>query len=204
MQVLLPTRLPLPMYDEHFGEPSISYASISDLLSDSPELESPAMIHGWATGVLCAGFRPDHDRWVEQLYEFSKAEALQHWQVEPLLEIFDTSLQTLQSTDFAFQLLLPDEEENLFEDCLDAFSQWCQGFMHGFATLQQELSEEAEEILKDLTEISQIDCSSVESDENDGYFIELEEFVRMATMSLFMEYAPEASKQSEQEEPNVH
>lgn len=183
----------MPPYDDPDARPAMGYDSLRDMLSDCPEIESPALIHGWAAGTLATGLRPEPEAWVEQLYEYTKAEPLPYWQVESLLELFESTLLTLQSSEFTFQLFLPNEEECSFEDCLQAFSQWCQGFLHGFATVQESLTEEAKETLKDFTEISQIDCDSMESDENEGYFIELEEFARMAVMSLFMEYAPESS-----------
>ena len=108
------------------------------------------------------------------------------------------SAEQLETGDFDLELCLPDDELYGLAERTDSLAHWCQGFLHGFAAVQAELSEENQELLKDLTEISKLEMSEDElgadEEENEGYYMELSEFVRMAAVSLFLDCSKAADK----------
>jgi len=160
----------------------------------------PAEIHGLGCGVLAAGFRPDADALLQHINAYVGDEMAVN---ETIIDYFRESLRTLESDEFEFQLCLPDDDLYGLTERAESLSAWCQGFLHGFAAVQNSLSEEARELLRDLTEISQLDAASLESsdsaseEENEGYYTELTEFVRLAVSSLFMDNNPRESDEQE-------
>lgn len=152
----------------------------------------PAEIHGLGCGILASGFRPETITLFQQISAYIGDELNCN---ELILEFFHNSLKALESDDFEFQLCLPDDEIYALPERAESLSAWCLGFLHGFAAVQNPLSTEARELLRDLTEISQLDATSLdneglsraEEDENEGHYAELTEFVRLAVVSLFMD-----------------
>ncbi|MEO8809222.1 MAG: UPF0149 family protein [Rhodanobacter sp.] len=96
----------------------------------------------------------------------------------------------LADPEFGFELLLPEDDRPLAERA-EAMVDWCRGFLGGFGlagpTAHAPLSDEAQEVLRDLGTVagSSFDFGN-ESDDEDA-LIEVHEFVRMAAMLLFTE-----------------
>jgi uncharacterized protein YgfB (UPF0149 family) len=152
----------------------------------------PAEIHGLGCGILAAGFRPGSTNLFQQISAYIGEEFAHN---ESITEFFQDSLKTMESEDFEFQLCLPDDNLYTLPERAESLSAWCLGFLHGFAAVQIPLSPESSELLRDLTEISQLDAISLdneglggaEEDENESHYTELTEFVRLAVVSLFMD-----------------
>ncbi len=169
-----------------------------ELAIDKSLLIHPAEIHGLGCGVLVAGFRPEAAVLLQQIHAYAGDEIAIS---EVILGYFQNSLKALESDDFEFQLCLPDDDQYTLTERAESLSAWCQGFLHGFAAVQNPLSDEAKELLRDLTEISQLDSASLEgsdlssdeAEENEGYYTELTEFVRLAVASLFMDNNQQAA-----------
>ena len=93
-----------------------------------------------------------------------------------------TRMRALRGDEMEFQLLLPDDDAVLMERAL-ALSQWCQGFLYGFGTggavPREQLSAEVEEVLRDLTHISQAAVETgAEAEEEEQAYAEIVEYVR--------------------------
>jgi len=152
----------------------------------------PAEIHGLGCGILASGFRLETASLFRQISAYIGEEMASN---ELIMDFFRDSLNALESDDFEFQLCLPDDDDYTLVERAESLSAWCQGFLHGYAAVQNSLSDEARELLRDLTEISQLDSSSLDTqdstesdeDENERHYAELTEFVRLATVSLFMD-----------------
>jgi len=82
-------------------------------------------------------------------------------------ELFELSREQLENEDLGFELLLPDETDDLDLRLL-ALSIWCQGFLYGFGVTdrfdESTLDEEARECLSDLLEISKLSHDEEDSD----------------------------------------
>ncbi|PWK81870.1 UPF0149 family protein [Fulvimonas soli] len=96
----------------------------------------------------------------------------------------------LADPELGFEPLLPADDRPLDERA-DALVEWCRGFLGGFglagAPAHAKLSEEAQEILRDLGTIAAAELDFGDAAEDEDALIEVHEFVRMGAMLLFAE-----------------
>lgn len=123
-----------------------------------------------------------------------------------LLSLRRDSLQQLLQAHIEFELMLPDDDHPLSER-VAALAQWCGGFLYGLATWQEldirRLSDDAQEVLRDLTELSKAGFepesgTAAEADERD--YAELVEYVRVGAQLLFLELRQAISASSQTQE----
>lgn len=164
------------------------YALIRQLLTTAaPEL-SPANLHGAVTGYLCSGATLDIDVF-NDLFETELPGV-----VRQLLErLGNTARDELAQTDYVFQPLLPADEASLGER-LAALGQWCDcfniGFSAGYMQPQTPLSVDVMEVLNDFGQLAEVEAppAAVDTDDEDeNYYMELVEFVRMAAITVFQQ-----------------
>ena len=87
------------------------------------------------------------------------------------------------------ELLLPDEDEPMVVR-LECLADWTQAFLAGFAVMQRELSnisEELQEMVEDLSNITQLDTDAELSDEDESSYLVLYEHLKLAVMMAFEE-----------------
>lgn len=179
------------------------FDSLCDELSSQgqPPEVSPSELHGLACGILAAGFKPRPAQWMVEAADYTNL-PLAEGDLPLLEQLYRSSQQQLSEGDFAFHPCLPDDDLYGLPERSSNLAQWCLGFLHGFAAVQKPLSEENQELLRDLTEISRLempagDLDPEEEEESEGYYAELTEFVRMAAISLYMDHnAPDDPEQS--------
>lgn len=180
----------------------IAYESLQASLSNLELDQLPPEYHGILCGMLC--YRDDAPQDLGLAMEGQGEAAAED---DCLRELRKTSLQQLQAANEEFLLMLPDDDAPLM-DRVDALAQWCGGFLHGIASSQQldirDLSEDAQELVRDFTELSRAgvepDANS-EQDERD--YAELVEFVRVGAQLLFLEMRQQQAG-SVQPEDRIH
>ena len=108
-------------------------------------------------------------------------------QLGVLEQLFEQTREQLNDDDLGFELLLPDESDDLGMRLL-GLSGWCQGFLYGIgvtgAAVEESLDEASRECLSDLLEISKLSHDEEASEEAELQFAEIVEHVRMATLLL--------------------
>lgn len=161
----------------------------------------PAELHGLACGILAAGFQPNATQWLSEAASYTDHPQFDIAAHTQLIELFSSSQLQLQEGDFEFQLCLPDDELYGLLERSESLALWCQGFLHGFASIQSPLSADDQELLQDFSEISRLEFNPEETgeseNEHEGYYAELAEFVRMATISLYMDHNAASHKKEE-------
>lgn len=122
--------------------------------------------------------------------------------IELCLEIMQESDKQLETSTFGFELLLPDDDSGL-ESRLESLADWCNGFLEGLGhTLAaSELNRNAEmrEILGDLADIGNLSREVEDTNENEAYYTELYEYVRIAVMNLYSLFRTNALDEAESE-----
>ncbi|MCA1790393.1 MAG: UPF0149 family protein [Thioalkalivibrio sp.] len=102
-------------------------------------------------------------------------------------------LRALNDTDLGFELLLPDDSEEL-ELRTRTLGQWVDGFLGGLGQTPRlgglKPSPEAAEILRDFAEIARIEAEPEANEDNEQALAELNEYVRVGVMLLADELAP--------------
>ena len=175
---------------------------IADALAPLGALNSPAELHGLLCGHLCGGGRYQEHEWSRVAWELLEVVEPPDRDLDDLIhDLYHTTLRQLNDSNFSFELLLPHEEQSL-QQRTEALSQWCHGFLSGFGSIDEwrqldadDVSGDVEDILQDFAAFVQInveaEADQAESDEDDtseADYFEIIEYVRVATINLFIDY----------------
>lgn len=153
---------------------------------------SPSEIHGLMCGYLCVGASHACESWLRALVGSNKSES-GRMALLAVFELFSLSQQALDSFDFSFNLLLPDEDCVLLERA-EAFREWCQGFNQGIDASEISFDyledEDCQEALRHLQEFAELDIEDLEiSEEDEKALMEVTEYARMAVLRLHQDLA---------------
>lgn len=158
----------------------------ADLAAELDRLElavTPAELHGSLCGYLSGGGKHDRQHWLAQVMSETIAAPDEG---SALDRLYRTSLRQLESPDFDFELLLPDEDSPVSQRG-DALLSWCRSFLGGFGLAsgpQQALSDESADALKDLSRIAASDLSYEDPEADEEALQEVVEFVRVTALLL--------------------
>ncbi|CAA0115403.1 Uncharacterised protein [BD1-7 clade bacterium] len=173
------------------------FDEVCDLFIALGANNSPSEMHGLLGGQLAAGKRMEMDEWLAEAREFIDTEAsFTKEQREQLQYVYMSTLIALADDELGFYPLLPDDEAD-FDARLRCLAFWCQGFLAGFALVEKkikDLPEVVNDALNDLAAISQLQTEDDEnSDDNaEDDYMQIVEYVRLAAMNIFVEYAVDA------------
>lgn len=148
----------------------------------------PSELHGFICGLLSSGARPDKARWQKELTQFLDLDAVPADLLRDSQQLAESSVKSLVDSSFSFQPLLSDSAD--LAEKGQSLCLWCEGFLHGFGIgkYSGELLPTSSEALKDLTEIAQLDAEHMENTgEQESQLFEVQEYVRMAAMNIFVE-----------------
>lgn len=167
----------------------LDFSRINTALNSLGALTDAAETHGIICAYICSGTDEESLEWLEPILALEDIEeALNNKNGQLLLELYQFSLKQLQSFEFDLFLLLPDEDTTIAERS-EAIGAWCQGLLTGLAMaeagIRKDAPEELTETLQDLTKITLIDYEDADNnEENEMAFVEVVEFVRMATLLI--------------------
>ncbi len=149
-----------------------------------------AEAHGMASGLLAVNGKFSNESWLNELLQNTQPINDEH-KVE-LLGLFDDTQDVLLDDEFEFELFLPEDDESNLIERVDALRQWCKGFLFGigFANKATKFSQQTQEILKDVAEITKLDADiELEDEEAENDFMELTEYLRAAVLALRDEFS---------------
>lgn len=152
---------------------------------EAPEL---AECHGAACGLLCRLPDASLDAFMGLLDMLELVKTPRSALQMVFEELLNASRAQLADEDMSFSLWLPNEDEMLEERTM-ALSHWCSGFLAGIGSSGDDalkaMSDEANEALKDLQQISTADVSDTdESEEDEIAFAEIVEYIRIVTLTI--------------------
>jgi len=174
----------------------LEYDEVCDLFVALGAHNTPAEMHGLLAGQLSAGRRMNYSEWFREAKEFIDTDSdFSKDEQEQLQFVYMSTLTALADDELGFYPLLPDDEADI-EERLSALGYWCQGFLAGFALVEkniQDLSEIVNDALNDLAAIAQVGVNDNEDldDSSDNDYFQIVEYVRLAAMHIFLEYAVE-------------
>lgn len=158
--------------------------ALEELLDRVGSAVYPAEAHGLLCGLLCAAREAVHEVWLMQLV--GEGDLVDQDEAR-FRAVVDEAASQLADAELGFELVLPEDETPLAERAT-ALGEWCHGFIVGFGLGQGEerVPSEVQEVLEDLTHISQVsaqpeDCQSAEDEES---YTELVEYVRVAVLMV--------------------
>lgn len=149
-------------------------------------LMSAAEAHGILSGLLCSS-NFDNDKWLKQvLGETSVQDGLASECEQQLLLLKNYTLEQLNSPNFEFMPLVPDDDVPMPERT-QALGAWCEGFLFGLGLAGVEkFAGDEKEFINDLVSISRID-SDDDSDENEENYMQLIEYIKIGVIGLYEE-----------------
>jgi uncharacterized protein len=169
----------------------MTHAELQAALARMDMTVDPAEAHGRLCGALCVHEAYGAKQWLEKLDDGRGAAAEP---LDPELDGFPAEArETLESAEFEFAPLLPDDDAPLRER-VAALAAWCEGFLYGIGTGSSDAdiakTEDVGEFLGDLADIAQAELETGRSDAaGEGDFMELFEFVRAGTQLAYDELA---------------
>ena len=172
--------------------PSTVFQDLDETLRRAGAACDAAESHGMLCGALCAGL--DNDRpWIDHILdEAGGSTEAQRACRRDLSALRDSTHALLAGGSLEFAPVLPDDATGL-ADRTDALGEWCQGFLFGLGLAgtrlkPEELSEETNEVLKDLGQIAQAGFEGEEESEEDEIaYTEVVEYVRVGVQLLYEE-----------------
>ncbi len=159
-----------------------------------------AEAQGIACGLLTVNISADIIAWVKMIFGEIVDDAKQTEAIELSGKLFEETKQQLQDSNLGFDLLLPDEDEELYSR-FSALQQWCSAYVVGVTMAgikdMSKLPEDSRELIADFTEIGTSgDFDLDDEDASEQAFAEISEYVRMGVLLINEELQP--LKQSSQ------
>jgi uncharacterized protein len=161
------------------------YVTVSAALSDLDSDVEPAECHGMLCGMLCSPDGFDTAQWLRHLTGYPEGVAEELIVDEAFTDLIHSTLRGMDSDDYGFELLLPDDDESLVART-EALGGWCRGFLSGFGITSgiSTMSAEGREFLADLYKIGQVDPTEASSEVGEHAFLEIVEYTRMGAILL--------------------
>ncbi|MCB1735408.1 MAG: UPF0149 family protein [Gammaproteobacteria bacterium] len=155
---------------------------------------SPAEAHGLLTALISAG-ETEPEEWLGQLFGgIEGAHALSQEDGLLLAGLFGDTQRDLSGEAFEYELFLPDDDAEI-DARVAALATWCQGYLFGLGIRglgdSPALSDDAKELIADLTAISRAaveDAGTEEADEE--AYAEIVEYVKVGVLSLHEDLRP--------------
>ncbi len=172
------------------------YQDIDNKLKSTAWNSGASEAHGLLAGLACRGV--DTQQVGNKMYLFQVANAEE---IALLESLFEFILRDLNSDQFTFNLLLPDDRAETRQKA-EALSNWCAGYLQGFChdgeSIVNECSESVGEIIRDLFDIGGINPASTGSakEQDERSLMEIEEYLRVGIQLIYDELGHKYSARS--------
>jgi yecA family protein len=171
------------------GGPQSDFDRLDAALARVETGANAAESHGILCGLLCVRSRAEPAEWTGLfLEETSPGDALSAECARLLGRLREQTIRQLDSPDYNFQPLLPDERKALARRT-QFLGNWCSGYLYGLGMAGDEpfqrLSDEAREFVVDLGEITRIDADPQAGEDNEAAFAEVLEYVRVGVLMVY-------------------
>jgi uncharacterized protein len=163
---------------------------IAELIGRCKLSTSVSEFHGSLVGFISAGGHFQHGSLLEAL-QFEADPAPTADEQAMLARLRRQTEAWLADTDLTFNLWLPEDDASLAERT-EGLVDWTRGFLGGFGLggtpeTARSLTEDAQEVLKDMATIATSDFDLEEGDTDEDSLIEIVEFVRVGALLLHAE-----------------
>lgn len=189
------------------------FDELAGILEDLKAGISPAELHGTIAGLHCGRVKGSPSDWLasfladlqqdQQAMEEEISVNLVESDADTLKRLYELTAKDLESEQFEFKLILPDDDHYTLPDRVTALTEWVRGYLLGVGlsgavdpSVGQPSGSEADEMkgerfgaeiqeaLEDLVAISQADSSVAEENDNERYYCELVEYVKILVLTL--------------------
>jgi uncharacterized protein len=166
------------------------YQAVSTVLTRAGSEMSAAEAHGLLCGALCIDAHCPDELWMQEVLDGDPGDNLLAEESRRVLRQLRRYTQDqLNTTQFLFTPLLPGDAQSLHQRAL-ALQHWCEGFLLGSSVSGlnlQRLTAYGREFIEDLTQLANLDEQFDEDDSDENAYMELVEYLRVGTMTLYEE-----------------
>lgn len=168
------------------------YDDIDLALEDIGAALGASAVHGLLAGIACSGQVLPAARLRARLAEELDIDALDDETFRALAGVDRTLRAQLADDELGFEILLPDDDIELPRR-VQAMTEWCDAFLGGFGSgtggrQDSDFSEDVRSLLSTIGEFARAEVGDDEPDDDaERDFVELVEFLRMATLNLFLD-----------------
>ncbi|MBS9435785.1 YecA family protein [Photorhabdus noenieputensis] len=182
------------------------YQSFDEILHQQSVALTAAEMHGLISGLLCGGNRDSS--WQVLVHDLANdGLAFSHPLAQQLRELREITFESLDDSNFAFSLLLPDEDDNVFERA-DALAGWVNHFLLGLGVAQPKFADRKEigEIIGDLRNIGLLGYEEGDDQEELAQALEeVLEYVRVAAQLCYIAFTePKTVLIAKNDKPTLH
>ncbi|MEX0444875.1 YecA family protein [Xenorhabdus sp. SGI246] len=185
-----------------------NYQSFDEILHQQSVALTAAEMHGLISGLLCGG---NHDSSWQTLVHDLANDGLAFSQIlaQSIRELYEVTFESLDDSNFNFNLLLPDDEAGVFA-CADALAGWVNHFLLGLGVADPKITEkkEIQEVITDLRNIGMLGYDEGEDQEELSQALEeVLEYVRVAVQLCYIALAmpkKEGNTTKKDEKPTLH
>jgi uncharacterized protein YgfB (UPF0149 family) len=179
-----------------FVEPpaGIDFDEVANHLLEQGLETSPSELHGALCGLLAGGADSSAEAGLAGLAGAIGVEL--HGELAVLaIELYGTTNAGLRDELFDFHPLLPDDDVEIRQR-VAALGSWCRGFLAGFSQACSAVpGGDTAEILRDIAAIAEAEVDpGAEAEDSEGNFTELVEYLRFASLNVFMDTLSERRK----------
>ncbi|MBB1405439.1 MULTISPECIES: UPF0149 family protein [Pseudoalteromonas] len=175
------------------------YEEAQLLLEKNEIFVSPAEAHGVISGLLACGLTIDDKEYLGLLSDvFNDGDSFSNNLKQFFGSIYKQVVASFNDEEFAFDLFLPSDDETLIDQANGLVS-WVAGFMLGFGLKQKDygkLSADVKEVITDFSEITRLDTTFEETEEDSQALHEVIEYVRVSALLCFAELGKDQSAAS--------
>lgn len=182
-------------------ESSLDYERVERQMASADIESSGAEVHGILCGLICTGREDARARWFGELFqEEQSTDLLVRECADSLKQLHDETVAAVEGPGLGFTPFLPDDEKPL-KLRARAVAEWCQGFLYGVGVAGlpagHRFSEETQDALNSLTEITRMDLDQLSGDEEDEEaLMEVTEFIWVAAMLVHSELVADETERS--------
>jgi hypothetical protein len=164
------------------------YQQVAECMADLGLAVSVSELHGILCGYLSTGAKNDANTYLQTLMK-QTATPNSDDMTSVLFDVFTISQQQIAAHGFELQLLLPDDCEPLVMRA-QAFSEWCDGFIHGLRRTHVEYDdltdEDAQDAIEHISAFAEMDCQEIICGEADERaLMEVCEYTRIAVIHIY-------------------
>lgn len=175
-------------HDTSTSDKQALYAALDSKLRKSTFDGSAAQAHGIACGLVCRNVQSSELDSTTEYLSFTDDAS-----ITALESLIEMSGRDLNQAEFSFDLWLPDVDDLATQ--LEALAQWGQGYIIGLMydgnAILDQLNPELQESVQDIIEIAGLESTTSDTNDDQIAFIELREYLRMATQLIYEELNPD-------------
>lgn len=184
------------MFDDEAAMPD--FDEIADLFWRLGVMQTPSQLQGFLSGQIAVANEPSMDVWLSQAQTYMESvEPTNSDENRVLTQLYSSNCRQFSAGDLSYELLLPDDAVEITQR-VECLSEWCKGFLAGFAMAGKEVqlrgesrqySENVAEALSDMGSISQVILSEddIDEEQRERDYFEISEYLRLAAITIYLE-----------------